>query len=261
MKNPNHNPIQNRRFEDFVGLGPQLYTQYKPGMQVLIFRKCPPTLESADDAADGGGVKKKSAAAARRGKSKKKKPQQEKSEEEKELEKLQRSTVFSGDYVRLLHREQGGHIICRPDDGEAYLSVVTPLGSIMRKRNMMNQHNTHGIFVRSQVSDLVRCCCSLSFFAISSPLLEPREPVTPLYTPVFVYEGVQYVFTRFASVIVFTFVAFTLIRWSQLAQHPLEPHDFPCTLSSLGIWQVRRVEYTNTTAASLTLCDNSARCF
>lgn len=102
-----------------------------------------------DDGEGGGGgnAKKSKKGKKKKKKRKSKKKVQNKTEEELEEERVERTTVFSGDFVRVYHREHRGHVICRVNDEDAFNSVVTPLGLVNRRRGMRKE-STHGIYSR-----------------------------------------------------------------------------------------------------------------
>ncbi len=46
------------------------------------------------------------------------------------------------DFIRLAHREYGGHVLARLNDEKEILSVVTPFGSVSRKNTAFKDHST-----------------------------------------------------------------------------------------------------------------------
>ena len=55
--------------------------------------------------------------------------------------------IKGNDFIRIAHREYGGHLLCRLNDEKEIQSVVTPFGSVSRKSTAVKDHS-HLVVVR-----------------------------------------------------------------------------------------------------------------
>ena len=68
-----------------------------------------------------------------------------------QVRKVRRLAILSGDFVRLIHQERVGELICRVDDGEQLERVIAPLGSAIKKHSR-NKDEVYDVYVRTDPS-------------------------------------------------------------------------------------------------------------
>jgi hypothetical protein len=82
------------------------------------------------------------------------------------------SSVFGGDFVKFLHQELRGHLICRQDDEKHLKTGINPLGLIVSEM-LIDQDRSHGLFVRSgsELTDSTNCKSIWQIIPKEGPLL------------------------------------------------------------------------------------------
>lgn len=121
--------------DHMVGLDSATAVSSKPGLNVLLLRKVAHRAEIDSSGAAGSGV------SGNNGKSK--------AAEGEDVSSSISSTVYSSDYIRVMHREYRGHLLVRTDDELELQSSVMPLGSTNRKRANPALDHHLGVFLRT----------------------------------------------------------------------------------------------------------------
>jgi hypothetical protein len=82
------------------------------------------------------------------------------------------SSVFGGDFVKFMHQELRGHLICRQDDEKHLKTGINPLGLIVSDM-LIDQDRSHGLFVRSgtELTDSNNCKSIWQIIPKEGPLL------------------------------------------------------------------------------------------
>lgn len=82
------------------------------------------------------------------------------------------STVSGGDFVKFMHQELRGHLICRQDDEKCLKTGINPLGLVVSDM-LIDQERSHALYVRSgsEISDNNNCRSIWQIIPKEGPLL------------------------------------------------------------------------------------------